>query len=342
MQEDYTTEKQLANRQQECLLLGDRAGELVPETSSFSHSLAAAALEPGETPGSGAAPQGGYLDLIANVSSHEGFTRDCPGWFVRGECEHGHRFAKELYCGREWCPICGAEDSQVHKRRFARWLPKVQQMKRLGYFVFTIPMEVRSQYRTKASLSLLTKRATAGDTRMRIDGLLKGEGFKRGLARWHWFGDKSNVYHPHLNVFVDGGYIAPGQLEYIKKAWANILGVEKADVFYEYTGRVPKMLHLIKYVTRATFLDYQWDGRMAAELYNFRNVRAWGRWEDLPAWDLPAGDDLGAVRSLESGLCPTCGEPIAWSKPTEINYLKIELSQGQGKSLGAGYWSLGP
>ncbi|GAI73676.1 unnamed protein product, partial [marine sediment metagenome] len=56
------------------------------------------------------------------------------GWFIAGECENGHRFAKELVCGKEWCSVCGEDGSTAHMRRFARWLPKAQQLEVMGYF----------------------------------------------------------------------------------------------------------------------------------------------------------------------------------------------------------------
>ena len=37
--------------------------------------------------------------------------------------------------------------------------------------------------------------------------------FKRGVLRWHWFGDKvPGKWNPHANVVVDSGYIENEQL----------------------------------------------------------------------------------------------------------------------------------
>ncbi|GAI45337.1 unnamed protein product, partial [marine sediment metagenome] len=90
-----------------------------------------------------------YLESYDNVSSWLALTCDKSGvgWFIAGECQNGHRFAKELVCGKEWCEVCGEDGSVAHLRRFARWLPKVQQLGVMGYFVFTIPQELRSKYR---------------------------------------------------------------------------------------------------------------------------------------------------------------------------------------------------
>jgi rRNA maturation protein Nop10 len=260
-------------------------------------------------------------------------------WFVPGEDTTGHRFVKEVVCGKEWCPVCGADGSTAHNRRFARWLPKIQQMKTIGYFVFTIPEELRAKYRTKKALGQL-----GHDTQE----LLKSYGYRRGLRRYHWFGDKSTKWHPHLNIMVDGGFISPQELEVIKTAYANILGVNMADVNYHYRTTPGQMVHTLKYVTRATFKNCEWDGEMTMELYNFRNNVAWGKWDDSPAWSLEdlhgkarkdvAGLDVHAIESLGSGVCPECGEPIKWGHAMPMGLLDMVEKQ----SLGAGYWRILP
>jgi len=282
---------------------------------------------------------GGYLDAIANVVTSTGLPAKCPGYFVVGQCRNGHRFAKELYCGREWCPVCGEDESPAHMRRFARWVGKAQQLSTIGYLVFTLPEEVRSRYRSKSRLNELTKRVTGGDKSRRIEGMLKGMGFDRGLARWHWFGETPGKWHPHLNVMIESGHLTHSQLRSIKRAYAGILGVKVAVVNYSYTPLVPKMVHVLKYVTRATFRDYTWDERMAAELYNFRNMRSWGSWSGPALWELEAGiEAIEAITKLEAGLCPVCGEPVSWSRARDITWLKLFAEAGQVEPVGAGYW----
>lgn len=291
-------------------------------------------------PSPGAHP-GGYLDAIANVVTSTGLPAKCPGYFMVGRCENGHRFAKELHCGREWCPVCGEDESPSHMRRFARWVGKAQQLRSMGYLVFTLPEEVRSRYRSKARLNELTKRVTGGDKSRRIEGMLKGMGFDRGLARWHFFGETPGKWHPHLNVIVESGHLTHGQLRSIKRAYAGILGVDVAVVNYSYTPLIPKMVHVLKYVTRATFRDYTWDERMAAELYNFRNMRSWGSWSGPALWELEGKAELEPIAKLESGLCPVCGELVSWSRAGDIAWLKAWATTGQAEPLGAGYWELG-
>jgi hypothetical protein len=225
-------------------------------------------------------------------------------------------------------------------RRFARWIGKAQQVKTMGYLVFTLPEEVRGRYSRRARLNELTKRVTCGDKSHHIEGLLKGMGFERGLARWHWFGDKTpGKWHPHLNVVIEAGHLSQGQLQAIRRAWAGIVGVDVAVVNYSYTEVVPKMVHILKYVTRATFRDYTWDERMAAELYNFRNMRSWGSWGGEPVWELEGKAELEPIAKLEAGLCPTCGERVTWGRAKDIALLKAWVTSGQAEPLGAGYWN---
>jgi hypothetical protein len=286
-------------------------------------------------------PAAPYLDYIANVVQSTGLASKCPGYVVTGECTNGHQFAKEVYCGREWCSVCGADDSPAHLRRFARWIPKAQQLGTMGYLVFTIPESERYKYRSKASLNYLVKRITAGDKSQRIEGVLKAMGFDRGMVRVHFFGDTPGKWNPHINVILDAGHIEPMVLELIKVAWAGILGVDAAVVHYSFTTQIPKMVHILKYVTRATFKEYHWDEYMAGALYNFRNMRTWGKWDGAAVWQmLPADKPIAAVTKLEAGTCPVCGASVSWVKARDIAYLKAWAREGIAHPLGAGYWQL--
>jgi rRNA maturation protein Nop10 len=279
-------------------------------------------------------------DLLGQYISPLGLTptppTKCPSYFTVGTCEHGkHQFAKELYCGREWCPVCGQDKSVIHMRRFSRWLPKIYQCRSIGYFVLTIPESARERFRTKSSLNMLTKRVI-GDKSTHIEGIFKPLGFNRGLIRWHYFGDKSTIYNPHLNVIVDAGRITPETLHQVKNAWAEILGVDQAVVQYSFTRMQGKMVHILKYVTRATFHEASWDERLVGELYNFRNMRSWGTWTDAPVWQLTGKSQYEHIELLSQGLCPTCGGKLTWSRAINIHH----LSRDGTTPLGAGYYQL--
>jgi len=281
-------------------------------------------------------PGSPYLDLYAKVVTSPRSVKNCPQFYVTAECVNGHRFAKKLVCGREYCPTCGADWSDSHQRRFARWLLKLQQLRTVGYFVFTMPEGIRDQYRTKAALNELTKRITCGDKSKRMPGLLKDMGFSRGLCRWHWFGDGGPGYHPHLNVLVEAGYLGPELIDRIKSQYAEILGVPMAVVNYSYAVDQGKMVHILKYVTRATFRQYEWDDQLAEELYRFRSQRCWGEWTGEPVWQLEGEPKFAHIEELEKGICPECGKALRWGRPLPICLLPLEGPV----DIGAGYYRL--
>ncbi|MDP2952790.1 MAG: hypothetical protein Q8O76_05695 [Chloroflexota bacterium] len=224
----------------------------------------------------------------------------------------------------------------VHGRRISRWLPKVQQLRSLGYLVVTIPPEDRGQFRTKGELARAGKAATA----------IVRQTWARGLRRWHWFGSKSQVYHPHLNYLVDGGPVKKKKLKLLRQALAMAMGLSRAPVInYSYTRKPGQMWHHLNYVTRATFLELAWDPELAEALHRFRNVSWWGSWDGPAAWSL---DDLGgqvkgqdelspgelaAVGKLEEGRCPIDGTKVTWRKAIAIEHLPKDLGD-----LGGGYW----
>jgi len=276
-----------------------------------------------------------YLELYDKVSSWVYSTCDSKkqGWFISGECINGHRYAKELVCGKEFCQVCGADGSVAHMRRFARWMVKIKEFKTMGYFVFTIPESIRYRYRTKKAL-----RKLGHD----IQSMLKEFGYKRGLRRWHWFGDKTSKYHPHLNCLVDGAYINGNKLKRIKKRYAQILNVNVADVNYHYRRTPGRMIHTLRYITRATFRDYKWDIELVNELRVFRNMVVWGKneWKGIIEWgkDYKENDidNMNIIEKLEIHVCPDCGEKIEWGTALPRALLNIV----EKTEIGAGYWKL--
>ena len=293
------------------------------------------------------------LETVAKRSQAQNdfFDRPCPAGVVVGSCDNGHRFAKEVYCGREWCPVCNGkrEDGElapVHGRRVSRWYEKAQQINSMGYWVFTIPEPLRYKYRSKADLSQLGHQ---------VQELLKAYGYFRGLRRWHWFGDRSTFWHPHLNVLVDGSAVPRQVLRRLRRDYSRLLGVKLAMADYHYLRAPGEKYHALKYVTRATFLDWRWDAGMAGELKGFRNQCWWGHklWIGEPVWSLDdiepgetvagdelaadtSGDDVRAVACLERGECPECGLPIHWERFVACRYTGLMA----GAWIRGGYWSL--
>ncbi|MBA7546965.1 hypothetical protein ES705_39367 [subsurface metagenome] len=292
-------------------------------------------------------PAGVILETVAKRSEGDyvNLEKECPAGIITGHCENGHRFAKEVYCGREWCEVCNGKWEKgkamlpTHARRLARWYPKAQQFAGLGYWTFTIPKPLRYKYRTKEALGKLGHN---------VQELLKDAGYSRGLRRWHYFGDRSQDWHPHLNCLVDGAGITKRKLRSIRREYSSLLGVKLAIADYHYFASPGEKVHALTYVTRATFLDWRWDEAMAKELHGFRNQLWWGskEWSREPVWSLddlqgkPEADmsdtDARAVSALGLGYCPYDGLPIEWKRFLPASVLP-ELG---GRSIGAGYWEL--
>ena len=230
----------------------------------------------------------------------------CGKYAMVAECEYGHRFAKKLYCGREWCSVCGAHWSDWHKQKFARWLPKLQRLSIAGYLVVTIPMACRDSLRSKAELRQF---------RRGVVRALKRMGYSRGLSRWHYFGDKHpGLWYPHLNILLDRGRLNPNELKAVKAMLAKHLRVDMVVVHYHYTSSIKKILHWGRYITRATFTNCLWDEAMADELYRFNNCHSWGDWDSLPIqWYLPPSvKGMRELVALELEVCPICGKNLRW------------------------------
>ncbi|GAI00568.1 unnamed protein product, partial [marine sediment metagenome] len=156
-----------------------------------------------------------YLEFVAKVSTpvkNENLADDshppksyqiCGTWATMGECESGHKFAKALDCGREWCREC---KETSHRRRFARWLTKAFQIEEMGQLVVTA--EPIKRWRKKEDFRQI------GQV---VKEVLWALGFERGFRRWHWFGNKSNAWNPHLNFLLESGYLDPDFLDLIKE-----------------------------------------------------------------------------------------------------------------------------
>ena len=253
---------------------------------------------------------------------------DCSKFFITAKCKNGHKFHKRIFCGKEWCPICGKDGSPAHKRRVARWYRKAIKFGSIGYMIVTFPASIRNKFWDPKLLKAKRKE---------IIKMLKSWGYAYGLIRLHWFGDSMDyencmIYHPHFNIFIDEKRIKPKKLELIKKEIANILDIrfDQVNLFYRYYTSPKKKYHKLKYVLRATFLVKSWNEDLANNLKYFRNCVSWGSkklWDSLPVmWTLRDSErwnDDGA--SLFEGYCPLCGNKIKWNKQITLinNFEKI-------------------
>ncbi|GAH68723.1 unnamed protein product, partial [marine sediment metagenome] len=122
--------------------------------------------------------------------------------------------------------------------------------------------------------------------------LLRKRGYRKIFTRWHFFGEHGEKYHPHLNVLLDGGRLEPEQLaelkdlircKLLKRSIAKSIGKDLV-IHYDYTREPKRKMHWVKYVTKASFRDIDWDEPLANALYGFHNGCFAGFWDDPPKW----------------------------------------------------------
>jgi len=277
-----------------------------------------------------------YRDLLLN----------CPTGVAIGECEAGqHRYGMEVVCNREWCiatPGCGGKDGKAHQRRKSLWMPRVRQMKTMGQWTITLPPELRDDYRTREALAGLGKK---------VKRLYQRLGYKRGLRRYHWFGEPENgpdgvtpVFHPHLNLLTESGFLPYSEISKVVHGVARILkcDVARVVVHYQYDKRPVRMLHMMKYILRPTFLDFRWDEEMAYEVIGLRHCLAWGKWKEAgewlpPLWGVQSVEESLAEKAevVQRGFCPEDGTEIKWTGFLGFQYIQ---NDERWLHLGAGYW----
>lgn len=242
----------------------------------------------------------------------------CGTTSVLGTAADGDVYAKTIFCGREWCPTCGTKGSTIHMQRVSRWYSKAQKITVIGYLVLEFKLDARDKLRNTDELRRI---------RLAVKRWLKRNGFERGLMRWHYFNDKNpGVYNPHLNILLDCAYIKSDRLEEIKKGLAKLLHQDMVIVNYQYSNKVNKKMHWLRYVTRPTFLDAEWDHELALEMMtgkvdpktgktrHFRTSSTWGKWDHLPVvWQLKTreGAALSKLAELDK-------KDIKWHKETVI------------------------
>lgn len=276
------------------------------------------------------------------------FLPACSMGFVKGECEGGHHFAKLLLCGKEWCPDCGADGSAVHKRRISRWWGKVMSMEQMGYLVLTVPPQIRESFKNQVVLSAF---------RTYVKRYLQRQGYERGLVRYHWAGDDGKIWHPHLNILLEGGFMSPKEMRalkrdlgrYFKKMFPQSLKgkTPKINAWYSYAnpkaeGFERHKIHKLKYILRSTLTKIDVvrnakDKELAKVLKGFRTTSTWGKWPKDK-------ENTSELAALESGKCPhkECCKPLKWEGGRD-NIVKIndpKWSKTILKPIDGGYYEI--
>jgi len=301
----------------------------------------------------------GYLEPFAKLHKKSGqkaqdlpiiALQGCLNGFVLGECTNGHRRAKAIYCGKEWCYECGSHNSPVHQRRKARWFDDLMTFDSIGYLVITVPKQVRNDFLDKAVLSAYTLAIKRK--------LSEGMGYDKGFTRWHWLGNckkchgkpfpngcstclntgAGREYNPHLNIFIEEGHLTGdkfnkvvGELKVFCQKWIkNNLFVDVPDpvtVYYHYATKREKKIHLLTYVTRATLRHCNTEADIQKTVFRFRTSNRWGVF--------PKIKPSNPLNALEKGICDCCGEKMHYTGFTALKHFPFH--RDEMLPLDAGY-----
>jgi hypothetical protein len=219
----------------------------------------------------------------------------------------------------------------MHRRKVGRLWARFMSLETWGYFVGTIPHYIDRKYILKrVDAKALDYMSTS------LKRYMKRQGYKVGISAWHFSGDKQKGlnYNPHINVVIEEGFLPEHQLEKLKNAWSKIvckvLKMPKIQVvsYYEYTQDRNKAVHLIKYITRATYFGS--DRNIRKIITGFRNIRTWGTFpkptqksENLALQELKGLDVYRAgVKALE---VVHINEFSAYHKADRLEYIGLGL-----------------
>ena len=190
----------------------------------------------------------------ANYTEDAEKLASCALRFEHWQCENGHDFYFRKYCGREYCPVCGAKDSYYHNRRVMRAAEHFIWAVTWGNLTLTMPKEISERRLSKEQLRQLQKLAWEVTER-----ILKVEG---ASVTVHLLGEKSEGLHVHFEVLFmrigcfNRGLIAAEDLGNIKAAWAEVLNkefnltLESTNVRYSFAANNGRKWHKLSYIHR--------------------------------------------------------------------------------------------
>lgn len=249
----------------------------------------------------------------------------CPagGFGFRADCGCGHSFVMLKSCKKEYCPVCGRPGSALHREKIQRWLPKILWLLKsygsIGYMVITLPKEFWKK-----------DRVFLKEFRRYVIRKLKRMGYGIGKCRYHFAGDKSGVYSPHLNILMAAAWIPANRLKQLKSDIAAWLGYAGPQVVieYKYSMNLPKVLHWVKYVCRPTLMLIKDDQERIsvwwAVMSHFVNDVEWRNTKKaIPKAVLHDTVDFDGIKQqltvddyklfcLFVGSCPYCRQKLKW------------------------------
>ena len=169
-------------------------------------------------------------------------------------CDNGHDFYFRKYCGREYCPICGAKNSYYHNRRTMRAAEHFIWALTWGNLTFTMPKEISARHLEKTELRKLQN--LAWEVSRDVFGL-EGAG-----VTVHLLGREGEGLHVHFEVLFHmigcfgKGKVEPEKIERVKTLWAEKLNKEfglklaTTSVHYSFAATHPRKWHKLNYIQR--------------------------------------------------------------------------------------------
>jgi hypothetical protein len=211
----------------------------------------------------------------------------------------GIKYVRVLLCDEFLCPVCGAKNGPIHRKRKIRMIQRIKRfygiLDGLAFrkFVFTLPEQFRDDLLSKDKLNKFIRIAVGVVQKFYPGRLISSD--------VHLFGDRDLVYKPHVNVYVTERISAPGKsfgvkmkidpgvlcevkARYIKGLRGAGYSLDAADVNYTFTLKKPQFLHSIRYLTRPC-PDYTilkaletensslYDFLLSDEMRNFKYIR---------------------------------------------------------------------
>lgn len=267
---------------------------------------------------------GGKLGEMVGWLNEHGHDKEAQAVAVCGSktnavdirCRAEHRFAKQIFCGRQYCPRCGGKESVIHQQRYSRSWDRLMWAPALGKIVLTVPEELRDNFKSSDMLGKLHRlgwkcvQEVWGRDIVKGDGELeKGIDIDGSMTAAHLFGDEDekgdrfDKFHPHVNVTfpletksVLALIVSVERLEALRSKWYDMLevltgkkisltedGRKRENAWYGFSTTDADKAHWLKYVLRPTvgaerFLRLDDDLKeFVTSLVGFHNVRWYGK-----------------------------------------------------------------
>lgn len=264
-------------------------------------------------------------------------------------CPNGHQKRVRMTCHKEICPSCGQKGSLAHRERYLRAIDRLIWAPVLGYMVFTLPKEVSKAMPEKAQLSKIEKEAVR----------IVQDNFNTPgcMVRAHLMGEEIEHLHIHINVLfpiidTNGrGEVPQTTLDNIRQHWTIFvnqtfnLNEKVTNVFYKFATSPGKMIHKIKYVTRAIvvaekFLSLPNEAKhWYLSLAGWHNTRWYGQLANCKYKEFlkSRNVDIEAHQEKDIALgkdCPVCGERYKYKGVVDVE----DIPKSQFRQIDKDVW----